>query len=115
MTRAMLRVVCASLLVAGALDAQGDRHEIGLRLRTFERALEAEADPARRDAAFLELERAVQAFFGLDMKRVASSIDAASLARLTVQDLEDLSVDEEKSGNTGPVQTVAWSPSRDGL
>ncbi|MEC8652168.1 MAG: dienelactone hydrolase family protein [Planctomycetota bacterium] len=80
MTRAILRVACASLLVAGALDAQGDRHEIGLRLRTFERALEAEADPARRDAAFVELERAVQAFFGLDMKRVASSIDAASLA-----------------------------------
>ena len=80
MTRALLRWACLALAPAAAVVAQGDRHEIGLRLRTFERALAKSEDESRRDAAFVELERAVQAFFGLDMKRVAASIDAASLA-----------------------------------
>jgi len=75
-----LRAACLALVFAGATFAQGDRYEIGLRLRAFERALAEARDPGRRDAAFVALEEAVQAFFGLDMKRVAASIDAASVA-----------------------------------
>ena len=72
--------MCPAELHKPSCTAQGDRHEIGLRLREFERSLAATEDLERRDAAFVELERAVQAFFGLDMKRVAASLDAATLA-----------------------------------
>ncbi|MFN3242560.1 MAG: prolyl oligopeptidase family serine peptidase [Planctomycetota bacterium] len=67
-------------LAAAALPAQGGRHELGLRLRAFERHLAEVPDPARRDAAFVELERAVQAFFRLDMASVAAAVDAADVA-----------------------------------
>lgn len=70
----------SALWGGGAASAQGDRFEIGLRLRAFERALAVVEDPQRRDQAFVALEEAVQAFFGLDMKRVAASIEAASIA-----------------------------------
>jgi len=78
--RWLLRAACVAACCVGALSAQADRFEIGLRLRTFERALARTEDPARRDAAFGALEEAVQAFFGLDMRRVASSIEDASNA-----------------------------------
>lgn len=77
--RAWSLLVYFVLVSTPVVTAQGDRHEIGLRLRTFERSLAEVEDLGRRDAAFVELERAVQAFFGLDMKRVAASIDAATL------------------------------------
>jgi len=79
-SRSLLVWFALSAATAAAVTAQGDRHEIGLRLRSFERSLAEVEDLGRRDAAFVELERAVQAFFGLDMKRVAASIDAATLA-----------------------------------
>ena len=84
MTRALLRWACLALAPAAAVVAQGDRHEIGLRLRTFERALAKSEDESRRDAAFVELERAVQAFFGLDMKRVAASVSYTHLTLPTI-------------------------------
>jgi len=63
-----------------ALTAQADRLELGLRLRSFERALAAQPDPARRDAAFVALERGVQAFFRLDTAAVAEAVTDAEAA-----------------------------------
>ena len=54
--------------------AQVDRYELGLRLRAFERRLEATPDPVRRRAAYGELDRAVQAFFRLDTTTVAKAM-----------------------------------------
>ena len=61
-------------------SAQVDRYELGLRLRAFERQLDATPDAARRRAAYGELDRAVQAFFRLDLKTVAKAIAAADEA-----------------------------------
>ncbi|MBL9077608.1 MAG: alpha/beta fold hydrolase [Planctomycetes bacterium] len=76
------RALTAALLVATAVaaPAQVDRLELGLRLRAFERRLDATQDPARRDAAFAALDRAVQAFFRLDTATVAESIATADAA-----------------------------------
>jgi predicted esterase len=63
-----------------ALTAQVDRLELGLRLRHFERALAAQPDPARRDVAFVALDRGVQAFFRLDLAGVAEAVTDAELA-----------------------------------
>ena len=60
--------------------AQVDRYELGLRLRAFERRLEATPDPVRRRTAYGELDRAVQAFFRLDTTTVAKAIAAADEA-----------------------------------
>lgn len=73
-------VALAALVVGTGLHAQGSRHELGLRLRAFERHLAKEQDAKRRDAAFVQLERAVQAFFRLDMPRVGAAVDAADVA-----------------------------------
>lgn len=70
----------ALLLAAAALPAQADRREIGLRLRAFERHLAAATDAGRRDAACRELDRAVQAFFRLDVAAVARALAAADAA-----------------------------------
>lgn len=70
----------ACLLLAAAGAAQVDRHELGLRLRTFERQLAATTDEARRGAAYAELDRAVQAFFRFDTQAVAKAIAAAEIA-----------------------------------
>lgn len=79
--RTALAVVAALAISSiGALTAQANRHELGLRLRSFERALAATEDEARRDAAFVALERAVQAFFRMDMASVGAAIDEAELA-----------------------------------
>jgi predicted esterase len=75
-----LACVAALLLLAPAAWAQAGRHELGLRLRAFERRLAAVEDAARRDDAFGHLERAVQAFFRMDTASVAAAIDAADLA-----------------------------------
>lgn len=85
MARVPARVVPFVLLLGSAVTAQVDRYELGLRLRDFERQLATESaatpdDAKRRDAAFAQLDRAVQAFFRLDTKTVAIAIDAASLA-----------------------------------
>lgn len=66
-------MACSSV----TLRAQVDRHELGLRLRAFERNLGASEDSVRRSAAFAELDRAVQAFFRLDTEAVAKAIFAA--------------------------------------
>ena len=60
-----------------ALPAQVERYELGLRLRAFERDLERITDAERREAAFVQLNTAVQAFFRLDTGAVAKAIDAA--------------------------------------
>ena len=79
--RAAIAVVAAlAISSTGSLAAQANRHELGLRLRSFERALAATEDEARRDAAFVALERAVQAFFRMDMASVGAAIDEAELA-----------------------------------
>ncbi len=74
----VLLLACAS--TAPSLAAQADRHELGLRLRAFERKLEATTDEARRKAAFVELDAAVQAFFGMNMAGVAEAVAKADAA-----------------------------------
>lgn len=76
----MLKICCAMLMLVGASLAQADRYELGLRLRAFERHLDAEKDASRRAAAMVELNSAVQAFFSLDMHAVAKAIAAADAA-----------------------------------
>jgi predicted esterase len=66
--------------LAPCADAQADRYEIGLRLRAFERRLDATTDATRRSAAFAELDRAVQAFFRMNMNGVAAAVAAADAA-----------------------------------
>ena len=79
MRRALLGALALTALWSSS-TAQGGRHELGLRLRAFERQLARVDDEARRDAAFAQLERAVQAFFRLNLPEVAAAIDAADLA-----------------------------------
>ena len=78
--RCAVALVGAVSLWAAVAPAQAGRHELGLRLRAFERRLAVVTDPARRDGAFVQLERAVQAFFRMDTARVAAAIDAAEVA-----------------------------------
>ena len=74
----VLSLVCAA--AATSLAAQADRYELGLRLRAFERKLEATNDETRRKAAFVELDAAVQAFFGMNMAGVAEAVAKADAA-----------------------------------
>lgn len=78
--KSILAICLAALLPCGAVLAQADRYELGLRLRAFERHLDKEMDPKRRAAAMVELGRAVQAFFRLDTRAVAKAIAAADVA-----------------------------------
>jgi hypothetical protein len=55
-----LPLLCDTL----SLRSQADRYELGLRLRAFERRLEATEDATRRNAALDRMKRIVQAFFG---------------------------------------------------
>jgi len=89
MSNCILRPLCCLLLVAGA-SAQVDRYELGLRLRAFERHIDAVTSVELRVAAFADLNRAVQAFFRLDTSAVATAIDAADAAL----GAEPLSVDQ---------------------
>ncbi|MCU0865213.1 MAG: dienelactone hydrolase family protein [Planctomycetes bacterium] len=75
-----LLLPCLLPWLLGALPAQVDRYELGLRLRAFERRLGAAADGPERHAALGELNRAVQAFFSLDTAAVARAIAAAERA-----------------------------------
>lgn len=75
----VFRCLCI-LLTVGGLSAQVSRYELGLRLRQFERHLAEVVEAPLRIAAFQELDRAVQAFFGLDTKSVAKAIAAADCA-----------------------------------
>ena len=77
---ARLLLALTALLPCATIHAQVDRHELGLRLRAFERELAQVTEPAARKAAFAQLQRAVQAFFGLDTRTVARSIEAATWA-----------------------------------
>ena len=72
--------LAVGLLLVGCVTAQVERYELGLRLRAFERHLDAVRDEPRRAAAFVELNRAVQAFFRLDTGAVAKAIDVAGSA-----------------------------------
>ena len=67
--------VCITL--ATSAPAQLDRYELGLRLRAFETRLATSTDKERIAASLRELDRAVQAFFRLDLQAVARAIDAA--------------------------------------
>lgn len=78
-----------ALAVPQRANAQVDRYELGLRLRAFERALDAEPSVERRRAAMHELEAAVQAFFSLDPRKVAASIDRAAVALAGVEPSAD--------------------------
>jgi acetyl esterase/lipase len=72
--------VAVALASAAALSAQIDRYELGLRLRAFERRLDATTDAERRSQAYGELDKAVQAFFRMDTTTVAKCIGAADRA-----------------------------------
>lgn len=76
----VIRTAALLLSLAPLLTAQVDRLELGLRLRSFERALAAQADAGRRDAAFAALDRGVQAFFRLDTAAVAAAVTDAENA-----------------------------------
>lgn len=78
--RNLLATAVVALAATGALAAQIDRYELGLRLRAFERRLAATADAERRAQAYGELDRAVQAFFRMDTTTVAKCIAAADRA-----------------------------------
>jgi predicted esterase len=79
MQRSWIHLLAWGLLACG-LSAQVDRYELGLRLRAFERRFEDVVDKELRAAAYAHLDRAVQAFFRLDTKGVARSVDAADCA-----------------------------------
>ncbi|MFO1078361.1 MAG: prolyl oligopeptidase family serine peptidase [Planctomycetota bacterium] len=66
--------------ITTSANAQVDRYELGLRLRAFEQRLAATEDTARRDAAFVALDRGVQAFFRLDPSAVAAALTDAEAA-----------------------------------
>ncbi len=68
------------------LAAQADRLDLGLRLRAFERAYEAQSDAKLRARAAKPLNDAVQAFFGMRLAEAARGIDAA---RRIVEGAED--------------------------
>lgn len=65
------------LALASPVLAQIDRYELGLRLANYERHLGACGDSALVASSLGELERAVQAFFRLDLEAVAVALDAA--------------------------------------
>ncbi|MBZ0150351.1 MAG: hypothetical protein K8J09_02380, partial [Planctomycetes bacterium] len=65
MRRSLLLPFC--LLLATPLLAQTDRYELGLRLRASERRLASAPAGPPRSAALVEFDRAVQAFFRLDL------------------------------------------------
>lgn len=71
-----------AILTCTCAFAQAGRHELGLRLRAFERHLAVANDAQRVDAALAEFESAVQAFFRLDLPAVAERVDAAERALL---------------------------------
>lgn len=70
----------ALLLSVTTLPAQVDRLEVGLRLRVYERRLAACESPERTRTSLLLLEKAVAAFFRLDLPGVARELDAADAA-----------------------------------
>jgi len=78
--RGSLVTLVSLLFLGAALPAQAARHELGLRLRAFERHLDQVDEAARRDAAFVALDDAVKAFFALDLPKVARLVDAADRA-----------------------------------
>jgi len=75
---AVLAAVAA--LSMATVRAQADRYELGLRLRAWERKLDATQDAAKRKAAFAELDKAVQAFFGMNLNGVAEAVGKADAA-----------------------------------
>ena len=72
-----LQAALVALSLLPPLVAQGDRYELGLRLRAFERELATTKDQDARRAAFAELNRAVQKFFSMDMRGVATAVEEA--------------------------------------
>ena len=84
--RSVIAVVAAlAISSTGSLAAQANRHELGLRLRSFERALAATEDGARRDAAFVAVDggavpvRGLLAWEDEELRGVEHLGDAASL------------------------------------
>jgi pimeloyl-ACP methyl ester carboxylesterase len=59
------------------VPAQAERLDLGLRMRAFERAYEACADPALRARAADPVNAAVQAFFGLRLSEAGRQLDRA--------------------------------------
>ena len=73
-------IAALAAMTMASVRAQADRYELGLRLRAFERKLDATQDVARRKAAFEELDKAVQAFFGMNLNGVAEAVGKAEAA-----------------------------------
>lgn len=79
-----LGLFCIASALAAGIPAQApvERYELGLRLREFERNLASNPAAPRQAAALRELDAAVQAFFGLDLRGVARAIERAEVALL---------------------------------
>jgi predicted esterase len=80
----MMRLVVSALTVlVAALPAiaqdDADRYEVGLRLRAFEKALEAQTDATARKRILAPLKAAAPAFFTSQLGEVARQLDRARL------------------------------------
>lgn len=77
LTRALL-VVCGALaFLSGAGFGQEGRYEVGLKMRSFEKAWEARPEVTAKKRAVGEVELAVQSFFGGKLGEVARRVNAA--------------------------------------
>ena len=68
------------LLLSAPLPAQADRYELGRRLREFEIAFDQHADTGARKRALPHLQRAVSAFFTLNLAAAGRSLSEATHA-----------------------------------
>lgn len=77
-TRARWLTLIAVLLLGPTVCASELRHEVGIRLHSFERTWnEASADAKKQALPFVE--RAVRSFFGFDLTAVGEGLDQARL------------------------------------
>jgi predicted esterase len=80
MHRSILPAALALAWVApAALHAQEDRFELGLRLRRFEKAVDAQTDPAARKRTIEPLKQAMLAFFTAQTAEAGRQLDRARL------------------------------------
>lgn len=85
LTRALI-VVCGALaLLSESGSGQESRYEVGLKMRSFEKAWEAHPEVAAKKRAVGEVELAVQSFFGGRLGEVARRVN---LARYRLQGID---------------------------
>ncbi len=78
----MRRAFLTSLLALGLtvsttqrVDAQADRHELGVRLKQFEQAWEKQTDPAVRKTAVVNIPKVTNQFFALQLGEAGRTLD----------------------------------------